>query len=40
MNQNILFSFQLMGKGMLSIFIVVIAIYIIVNLLLKYSKNI
>lgn len=39
MNENVLASFKLMGMGMLAIFLVIIVIYIIVNLMHKFTNS-
>lgn len=39
MNSDFFSSLELMGKGMLAIFVVIIAIYAVVNILLTVSKG-
>ncbi|WFA07978.1 hypothetical protein [Tissierella sp. Yu-01] len=39
MNSDVLGSLELMGKGMLAIFVVIIAIYAVVSILLKVGKT-
>ncbi len=39
MNSNFYSSLELMGKGMLAIFVVIIAIYAVVSLLLNITKE-
>ncbi|MDF2943411.1 MAG: hypothetical protein K0S01_2269 [Herbinix sp.] len=39
MNQNFIYSLEIMGKGMLSIFIVILILTFIVMLLAKFSAG-
>lgn len=39
MNQTVINSFVLMGKGMAAIFFVIILIYILVTIMLKLTKE-
>lgn len=35
---NVYKSLEVMGKGMLAIFVVIIVIYMVINILLKFNK--
>lgn len=39
MKENLIYAFEIMGKGMLSIFAVIILITLIVMLMTKLSEN-
>lgn len=39
MNENVMISLELMGKGMAAIFFVITVIYIVVTLMLKVTKG-